>query len=253
MERYTELPNMEFTGTWPRAMSAAQAYDLLAPEYDGNFQKAMFLAENEVIRDLILEQDCARGDVLDLGCGTGLFLEYIPKDPRNYIGIDPSLQMLQRAQAKFPEFAPCFIQSGWEHLPTLRKFDSAVALFGPFNYVQDQLTALRALREVLRPGGRFFIMSFTARYHQRKSYIVSSTGLEVPFATFTARQLLEMGSRFGFTDLDLTPFHMCAESLIQGVQNRDFIKSWLRAEMKLARGHPDWFYYNILTGQKGAE
>lgn len=103
----------------------------------------------------------ARGDVLELGVGSGLNLAfYDAAKVARVTGIDPSAPLLARAAARASE-APVpveLIRGRAEELPFPdRSFDSAVVTYSLCS-VDDPARALAELRRVLRPGGELVLV-----------------------------------------------------------------------------------------------
>jgi demethylmenaquinone methyltransferase/2-methoxy-6-polyprenyl-1,4-benzoquinol methylase len=105
--------------------------------------------------------------VLDLCAGTAdVLLEAIARHPRvRGLGIDLSHEMLARGKRKLErgghETRAALVQGDGEHLP-LRDglFDGALVAFGIRN-VADPVQAMREVRRVLRPSGRFVVLEFS--------------------------------------------------------------------------------------------
>jgi ubiquinone/menaquinone biosynthesis C-methylase UbiE len=98
----------------------------------------------------------ARGEVLELGVGSGLNLAfYDGATVAKVTGIDPSAPLLARA-ARRATTAPVpveLLRGHAEHLPFEdRSFDSAVMTYALCS-VDDPVRVLAELRRVLRPGG----------------------------------------------------------------------------------------------------
>jgi len=165
--------------------TAKPFYDAIAPLYDSRFQTAVACVENELA--------CANlptENVLDLGCGTGLYLEY--HQPKSYIGVDISSGMIRQARQKFP--LATFIQSDMAALPLPNaSFDAVVSLFGSFSYCLSPHRCVEEINRVLRPSGVAVIMAMGQRYIHRKSHVAR----ELPFWTYTARQLRHLFAPLG--------------------------------------------------------
>jgi len=160
-------------------------YDYIATTYDHRFQGVVSRIENE-----LATASLSTRNVLDLGCGTGLYLEYVK--PEGYIGIDLSFGMLQVACAKFPTHR--FIQSDMSAIPFPdHSFDAVVSLFGAFSYCLTPHRCVDEIDRVLRPGGRVVVMAYGQRYITRKSHIAPM----LPFWTYTARQLRHLFAPIG--------------------------------------------------------
>jgi SAM-dependent methyltransferase len=99
----------------------------------------------------------ASGDVLELGCGGGLNLQYYDwYRVRSLSGVDPSPELLDRAQAELAERGRSanFAAGVAEALPFASgSFDTVVTTFTLCS-VQDPVAALSEARRVLKPGGR---------------------------------------------------------------------------------------------------
>jgi len=166
-------------------MKARPFYDEVAPSYDSRFQGRVACVEN-----LRACGDLPTGNVLDIGCGTGLYLEY--RQPKGYVGVDISSGMIAQAQRKFPDAT--FIQSDMTALPLPDAlFDAVVSLFGSFSYCLQPHRCVEEIDRVLRSSGVAFIMAMGQRYMYRKSHVAP----ELPFWTYTARQLRHLFSPLG--------------------------------------------------------
>lgn len=134
----------------------ATPYDDYAEEYDNLFWKKPYIDENRALFRLIRPQ----GRVLDIGCGTGLFVEWASHiKPESYTGIDPSARMIRQFGWKHPAYGPSLRASRFEDC-WLRGFDTIVALFGVASYIKDS----SRVREMLAPGGRAFLMYYGEDY-----------------------------------------------------------------------------------------
>jgi ubiquinone/menaquinone biosynthesis C-methylase UbiE len=98
----------------------------------------------------------ARGDVLEIGGGTGANLEFYGEGVRSLTITEPEQPMIKRLEPRIAERAPHarFLRAPAEDLPFEdASFDVAVSTL-VLCTVDDQPRALRELRRVVRPGGR---------------------------------------------------------------------------------------------------
>ena len=92
--------------------------------------------------------DGARGRTLDVGCGTGRNLPFLPPGS---VGLDPSAEVLGRARRRAP--GARLVQGSAEALPFRdESFDTVVSGLVLCS-VPDPARALAEVRRVLRPGG----------------------------------------------------------------------------------------------------
>jgi len=97
------------------------------------------------------------GTVLELGIGSGLNLRFYPAGVQRIYGVDPSLELQERARPRASE-APApvefLLQSAEERLPLAdSSIDTAVSTWSLCS-IPDPVRALREVRRVLRPAGR---------------------------------------------------------------------------------------------------
>jgi len=134
-----------------------EQYDTLADCYDDRYSANEYLKENN---DVKLMVDYKGGKVLDIGCGTGLFLELFNTNPDDYVGIDPSGKMLEHAHKKFPKHQ--FLVTDFETFPARILYDYVVCLFGGVSHINPK--SINNIKRHLKPGGKYFLMFYKDDY-----------------------------------------------------------------------------------------
>jgi ubiquinone/menaquinone biosynthesis C-methylase UbiE len=112
----------------------------------------------DAMRDELLAE--AGGRVLEIGGGTGLNLPHYGATIESLVVTEPEPAMLKRLRAKVREQAPSaeIVQAPVEDLPFEDdSFDTVVSTLVLCG-VDDQATALREIRRVLRPGGKLLVI-----------------------------------------------------------------------------------------------
>lgn len=138
--------------------STDHGYDLLAPKFD----LTPFRTPDEILR-VAVEHARTTGPIeraLDLGCGTGAAMQWLrPACTRTVVGIDRSRGMLEEARRRLAESrgASAVLVRGDMLAPPFAAAFDVVTCFGAFGHVLpvDEPRLVRAVRSVLRPGGRF--------------------------------------------------------------------------------------------------
>jgi len=153
-------------------VDARSPYDDIADRYDSLFCDELSERENRDVFAL-LPQDV--GSVLDIGCGSGLLLDYI--SPAQYTGIDPSGGMLDLLKAKHPRYTEDVIKT---HFETFFDgiYDTIVALFGAASYIHP--STLSRIETMLEPGGKYLLMFYKPGYYP---LTYTKTGVEIPHFT----------------------------------------------------------------------
>jgi ubiquinone/menaquinone biosynthesis C-methylase UbiE len=144
----------------PETERVRRIWERLAPRYDKDimrFEKILFSGG----REWVCSQ--ARGEVLDIGVGTGWNLEHYPKGIR-LTGIDISAPMLDIARQRASRL-------GRE--VDLREGDAQALEFGNVSFdtvvftlslcsIPDDRKAISEAKRVLRPGGRLLLLEHVA-------------------------------------------------------------------------------------------
>jgi ubiquinone/menaquinone biosynthesis C-methylase UbiE len=95
------------------------------------------------------------GALLDIGCGTGLFVEKYLHNGGTAVGIDLSRNMIGRARGRC---ACCdFTEATGESIPFRDNSFDAVSSLLVFSYLRDPEAMLSEAYRVLRPGGAISI------------------------------------------------------------------------------------------------
>ena len=131
-------------------------YSDIAARYDQNPIRSN-IAPDEIL-------DLASGApwaVLDLGCGTGTYLEIQSSLPKHknvrWYGADPSEEMLRIAKGKIPNVK--FHNAVAEELPFPdAHFDYVTSRFS-FHHFTDRYAAIKEIHRVIKPGGFFKIVN----------------------------------------------------------------------------------------------
>jgi ubiquinone/menaquinone biosynthesis C-methylase UbiE len=99
----------------------------------------------------------ARGDVLEIGFGSGLNLPYYdPGKVRRIFGLEPSPGMRRKAQPNVDasELEVEFIDLPGEEIPLESKSVDTVLVTFTLCSIDDAVAALGGMRRVLKPGGK---------------------------------------------------------------------------------------------------
>jgi ubiquinone/menaquinone biosynthesis C-methylase UbiE len=91
------------------------------------------------------------GNLLDIGCGTGLFVEKYIRNGGSGTGIDISEGMVAKARRRCPECE--FLVGTGEQLPFEDNSFNAVSSVLVFSYVKDPAAMLSEVFRVLEPNG----------------------------------------------------------------------------------------------------
>lgn len=145
----------------------SEFYDGMAAEYDDEVK----WEERAILMGMRRSQIMSRleGDVLEIACGTGRNIGYLPFDKIDSITfLDSSPKMVEVTRNKFKEQYPKFQKVAFtvgkaEDLLQLAggsdsiKYDTIVETFGLCSH-EDPVKALKNMMGLLRPGGRIVLL-----------------------------------------------------------------------------------------------
>lgn len=232
--------NLELVPPAPEpGVIVAEAFDAIADHYDSAYQDARCRAEDRLLKDrlhVFLRGVPATGTVLDLGCGTGLFLKLTLWPQCLYTGIDISPEMLRHAREAFPRGH--FIEAAMEdHLPSAGGFSAVVSLYA-LSYVATPQHAINEVARLLRPGGRCFLVVYAPRWYRAYSHRIPAVDLPTSPAAWSCWQAMTRMRDAGLHDVRLSAFSMLPTALIPFETTR------------LARRFPGLGRYLIIEGTR---
>ncbi|RLJ01850.1 MAG: hypothetical protein DRP11_03810 [Candidatus Aenigmatarchaeota archaeon] len=141
--------------------------------------------------------------ILDLGCGSGVFIEKLKeKGFKNIIGLDINLEHLKYSLTI--DKNNTLVLGKGEELPFRRKFD-AVICAEVIEHTKEPFKMLKEMRRILKPGGLLFITtpnkksSFPILWEMWKRWKGKIwSGKELHETDFTPASLKELMEKSGF-------------------------------------------------------
>jgi ubiquinone/menaquinone biosynthesis C-methylase UbiE len=133
----------------------ATAYDVWSDVYDTQAN-----ATRDLDAAILQGQDPSlfRGDVLEIGCGTGKNTEWLAPRARSLLALDASEKMLNRARERPGVQHVQFIQQDLrEPWPARNASRDTVTCNLVLEHIEDLSFVFSEARRVLRPGGFFFV------------------------------------------------------------------------------------------------
>ena len=130
-------------------------YTKRAKNYDKRWQHYCLPSFSKPLQILDLSED---SNLLDVGCGTGIFLEILEKKYpyTKFSGLDPNQAMLAKASEKLSSKVHLKIGNA-DSIPYDSQSFDWVVLSNCFGHINDQETALFEAHRVLRKRGKIII------------------------------------------------------------------------------------------------
>jgi SAM-dependent methyltransferase len=157
------------------AIQQAQVWGVRARAW-AEVQEGTFLP----LFELVLNQTAVHSgsEVLDIGCGSGLFCELAARRGARVSGLDASEALLAIAQERSPQGD--FRTGEMEELPYTEGTFDLVTGFNSFQFAGDPVNALRQARRVTRPGGKLVIGVFGLAQDCEARFYFAALGTLLP-------------------------------------------------------------------------
>jgi ubiquinone/menaquinone biosynthesis C-methylase UbiE len=126
-------------------------YDDVADRYDHHYDHSRGRSYHTHLSRHLIEVIPKKGLLLDIGCGTGLFVEKYGISQGTAIGLDISRGMILQARRRCKERE--FVVGTGETIPFCEESFDAVASLLAFSYMKDPRAVLDEAFRVLKPGG----------------------------------------------------------------------------------------------------
>ena len=124
-------------------------YDQIAHTYDKRYERNQYAGVEQALRQFIGDQPDLH--ILEVGCGTGHWLEVLQEPGRHLVGLDLSAGMLAKAHMYVPGIA--LIRGSAEYLPVPDHSFDRVFCINALHHFSNKPAFLAEARRVLRPGG----------------------------------------------------------------------------------------------------
>lgn len=209
-----------------------QIYNSMAETYDSIETESFYANQYEVYeRHMTRYLPLLTGEVLDLGCGTGIQTAYLAKHSKHVTGIDISTLLLKKAADRCARFKNVTVlEADATSLPFPdAHFDAVISYGETISHIDDYQRAFSEAVRVLRPQGTF-IFSVLNKWNIGLIYspveliqaLVNPKGqrriwrceddqgnpTHLKLKTFTQKEIRDIVSNLGFAVLESEGFHI---------------------------------------------
>jgi len=149
-------------------MKVEEYYNNVSDIYDSLYRDETSIKENNIVKNILNNNINKHDKILDLGCGTGLFLELYYN--YNYIGIDCSKKMVDIAKRKYPfnVFINADIDKGIDYPDKM--FDVVVSLFSSASHFKNLQNTVNEANRILCNNGYILLMVLSQKNGKYVAY-----------------------------------------------------------------------------------
>jgi len=131
-----------------------QKYAELSIEEYLTAKKSRTLTSAKDVR--LVQKYCKSGNLLDVGCSTGIFLSQLPKS-FNSTGVELSKAACEKAQADLPDAS--ILNGAIDEIEFGNSFFDAITMWDVIEHLPSPTKTLISLQQNLAPGGHIFIVT----------------------------------------------------------------------------------------------
>jgi len=237
-----------FTNPRPKAEELGKYYESAEYISHSDTRKGLFAAVYQQVRKYTLGRKLAmisnfqqKGEILDIGCATGQFLNYMSDHGWKTTGIEPDEKTRARAISEyglqvFPE----------EKLNSFNKasFD-VVTMWHVLEHVADLKGRMKQIKNLLKPQGTLIIAVPNSDAYDAKKYGEFWAGYDLPrhLYHFTKSDVKLLVEKFGFTIVNILP--MKFDAFYVSLLSEKYKSGKMRWPPALWNG----FWSNLKSGQ----
>lgn len=150
-------------------------YDVIAPKYDARYAQNPLAGVLRELHALVAQSQAS--DVLEVGCGTGHWVNELHPLVSRVVGLDFSFGMLEQAQtaalslSKGQNDALLLTNGDANHLPFPSKSFDLVLSLNALQHYTDQRAFISEVRRLLRPGGALAIVNLDPHIGHDRWYL----------------------------------------------------------------------------------
>jgi ubiquinone/menaquinone biosynthesis C-methylase UbiE len=128
-------------------------YEHIAPVFDRRYQENDYAGIERSLLEFVGSPPCK--DVLEVGCGTGHWLEVLANAGYRAVGLEPARKMLEVAGSRLTDSV--LVQGRAEALPWSESAFDRIVCINAFHQFSEQEKFIQQARRILRPGGGILI------------------------------------------------------------------------------------------------
>jgi SAM-dependent methyltransferase len=136
-------------------------YDQIAPAYDTRYERNSYAGVQQALLRFVGGRSGLQ--ILEVGCGTGHWLEFLRTSELHVTGLDFSAGMLAQSKMRLPGVP--LVRGTAERLPWQSESFDRIFCVNAFHHFTDKAAFLAEARRILGPGGIILIVGLDPHSH----------------------------------------------------------------------------------------
>lgn len=210
--------------------SVAEAYDEVSYFYEKRKWYNIWLKYELVYVQNVIKKYCSNRDskILDIGCGTGDYLESLLVDNYiNLVGVDISKAMLKKAMLKLNDslkngFCSLFCSDILKISDYCNSFDFIYSI-RTFSHIFEKVLAIKEINQLLKYNGYFLLIDIHHSHDKKVAMSYNNIWKPIPTAEYLSReQYNSLLSTFGFNEILYKEFSINSDGNFEWNEKSDF-------------------------------
>ncbi len=213
--------------------------------YDSFMEDVDYKRRSEYILEIFEKFSSKPKLLLDVGCGTGNFINEFHKIGIDCIGVDPSEEMLSIAREKCPDLL--FLNQSAEELDLYGTVDGAISVMDSLNHITDSDAFSNAISKVslFLESGSLFIFDVNTEYKHKciladNSFVLEDDNALCVWRNYTDDSLLTEISLDFFVEDENGKYNRFCDDFSERAYSDEYIKKELyKAKFELIAIYDD--------------
>lgn len=163
--------------TWKEKRKIITRYNTTAESYNEQYADEQRGKYRKALENI----EVSGKNLLDVGCGSGLFFQEVASQTEFVVGVDVSRKLLQKARIQAKKLSAVFvIQADADHLPFTDNFFNSIFVFTVLQNIPKPAQTLTELRRVAAVGSQITVTGLKKTYSVGKFMdVLEDSGMQV--------------------------------------------------------------------------
>jgi ubiquinone/menaquinone biosynthesis C-methylase UbiE len=151
---------------WNKKREIMQRYDITAEMYEMRYAEEQKLKIEAALKEMEIKEHCS---ILDVGCGTGILLDYVASKAETVVGVDVSRKTLLQAKRRAKKFGNVYlVLADADNMPFQENFFDYVFGITVLQNMPEPVETLREIGRVAKENAKIVVTGMKKAFALRK-------------------------------------------------------------------------------------